>query len=91
MEFEWDENKNQLNIQRHRIDFFDACQIFDYPIIERIDNRRNYGEVRCVALGQLDGVVVHVVYTVRRGVTRIIFVRRGNRYERQIYKAHISG
>jgi uncharacterized DUF497 family protein len=33
MKFEWDESKNQINIEKHGIDFEDAKGIFDGPMI----------------------------------------------------------
>ncbi len=30
MDFQWDENKNQANIQKHGFDFTDAWEIFEY-------------------------------------------------------------
>ncbi|MBR6900719.1 MAG: BrnT family toxin [Synergistaceae bacterium] len=29
MQFEWDENKRQINIEKHGIDFADAVKIFE--------------------------------------------------------------
>ena len=31
MDFEWDENKNQLNKLKHDLDFEDAAAVFDDP------------------------------------------------------------
>ena len=91
MKFEWDENKNQLNIQHREIDFFDACKMFDYPTLRRIDNRKDYGEIRYVALGQLDKAIISMVYTMRTEVIRIISVRRANRRECKAYSSYING
>jgi uncharacterized DUF497 family protein len=33
MIFEWDELKNELNIDKHGFDFADAYQIFDLPML----------------------------------------------------------
>ena len=33
MKFEWDENKNELNIEKHGLDFEDAAEIFDSPML----------------------------------------------------------
>lgn len=33
MEFEWDNEKNRKNIEKHGIDFADAALIFDYPVL----------------------------------------------------------
>ena len=44
MEFEWDEAKNEANLAKHGIDFDDAIKLFTNRILERVDNRRDYGE-----------------------------------------------
>lgn len=33
MEFEWDENKRQSNLNKHGVDFIDAAKIFNYPVL----------------------------------------------------------
>ncbi|AZV39893.1 BrnT family toxin [Komagataeibacter xylinus] len=45
-------------------------------MIERLDNRRDYGELRVQAAGLIDGVPFMVVYTLRGDVTRIISARK---------------
>ena len=59
--------------------------------LERIDERHDYGEMRVVAIGVVEGLVLTVVYTDRqdrRGTItrRIISARRSNRDERQSYE-----
>jgi uncharacterized DUF497 family protein len=44
MEFEWDENKNLMNTEKHSIDFNDIINAFGLPIIIKEDRRKNYGE-----------------------------------------------
>ena len=46
--------KNAANIAKHRINFEDAVRIFDGPVLEKADDRREYGEVRIVAFGVVD-------------------------------------
>ena len=48
--FEWDELKNQINIRKHGIDFRDAVDVFDHPVLTAIDQREDYGEERWIAL-----------------------------------------
>ena len=85
MEFEWDSVKNQRNIAKHGIDFTDAVRIFERLTLTIIDNRRDYGEKRIVAMGTVEDVILYVVYTVRDGIWRIISARRANRRERKKY------
>ena len=32
MEFEWDENKAEINLKKHRISFHEAATVFDDPL-----------------------------------------------------------
>jgi len=89
VEFEWDEAKNQQNIAKHGIDFADAQPVFTKPMLVRLDDRMDYGEDRWIALGDLDGVVVVLVYTRRGENIRIISVRKANRDERKIYQDQV--
>lgn len=82
MEFEWDDGKHRRNEQERSIGFDVASSIFEGDTIERPDARRNYGEDRIKAIGTVEGVVLHVVYTRRGNVYRIISARRANRKER---------
>ena len=91
MEFEWDENKRQSNLSKHGIDFVDAAKIFNRPVLERVDNRYDYGETRIVALGEVNGVVLFVVYTWRGEIRRIISARRATKRERNKYYQTIYG
>ncbi|MDJ0843762.1 BrnT family toxin [Crocosphaera sp.] len=88
--FEWDENKRQANIEKHGIDFADLERIFTNPFIQRIDNRIDYGETRIILLGQLDGVILYIVYTWRGNVCRFISARRANQGERNKYHQSVS-
>ena len=86
MAFEWDAAKNAANIAKHGIDFEDATRIFDGPVLERPDERRNYGETRIVAFGVLENRELAVVYTMRGRRRRIISARRANSSEREAYR-----
>ncbi|MFZ0770862.1 MAG: BrnT family toxin [Candidatus Sulfotelmatobacter sp.] len=90
LSFEWDEEKNAANIKNHVIDFLDAALIFDNPTIEAIDDREDYGELRCVALGLSGEMVLHVIYTRRaENVVRIISARKANRHDAEKYYREI--
>jgi len=90
LSFEWDEEKNASNIENHGIDFLDAALIFENPTIEAIDDRADYGEMRCIALGLSGETVLHVVYTWRgENIIRIISARRANRHDAEKYYREI--
>ncbi|WP_292752304.1 BrnT family toxin [Nostoc sp. NMS4] len=63
MKFEWDQQKNEVNIVKHELDFADAYRIFRLPLRISLDNRQDYGEDRLIGLGMLDGRIVVVVFT----------------------------
>jgi uncharacterized DUF497 family protein len=91
MEFEWDENKRYTNLSKHGIDFVRAAAIFNSPILEREDNRYDYDESRLIALGETNGIVLFVVYTMRGSVYRIISARRATKREQRQYYQTIYG
>ena len=74
------------DLRKHGIDFSGAVRIFDGPVLEREDRRRDYGELRLVALGEVEGVLLAVVYTPRGSVFRIIPARKAHRYEKAAYR-----
>ena len=91
MRFEWDEAKNQTNIRKHGIDFNDAIDIFNHPMLTMLDDREDYGEDRWVAVGWLHAIVGVVVYTEHCGdVIRIISARKATRQEVRRYEQSLS-
>lgn len=88
MHFEWDENKNTLNIRKHKIDFSDVPAIFDGTVFIDYDAREEYGEDRWIGIGLLRGIVVVVVFTERgQDTIRLISARKANRNECERYYA----
>lgn len=90
-EFEWDEQKNIKNQEKHGISFEDAIEVFDYPMVTKVDNRFDYGEIRIIGIGRDDIAVIYsIVYTQREKKVRIISARRANKKERKIYGNYYS-
>jgi uncharacterized DUF497 family protein len=86
LEFEWDEEKARANLAKHCVSFLTAAEIFANQIMERIDDREDYGEIRFIALGSVDTEVYRVVFTWRGGnLIRIISAQKASRDEREIY------
>ena len=90
MTFEWDEQKRLANLAKHGVDFEAAKLIFDGPTLEFPDDRRDYGEKRIGAYGEVAGAVLFVVYTQRDQTRRIISARKAGTNERQTYLARIA-
>ena len=91
MDFAWDADKDADNQAKHGISFEEATQIFDGPILTKIDDRADYGEVREISMGMLspDAVLV-VVHTDRGEKTRLISARKANRRERQVFYDYLA-
>lgn len=85
MKFEWDENKNKSNIQKHGVNFSDSAKIFERTMVVQLDERADYGENRWIGLGQLENIVIVIVFTRRNNSVRIISIRKANKQERRIY------
>jgi len=91
MEFEWDDAKDQTNIRKHGISFSEAKHIFDGPVLTRVDDRSDYGELRTISLGLLSpDAPLLVVHTARGEKTRLISARKANRQEREIYYDYLE-
>ena len=91
MNYEWDQAKNAANIVKHGIDLEDAAAIFDGPVLETADRRRDYGEPRIAAVGIAHGLELFVVYTMRGRNRRLISARRASRNERKAYYQAVAG
>ncbi len=92
MQFEWDENKNRENLQKHGFDFADAWQLFENPLLVRLDNRKDYGEGRWIGIGKMsNGVSSVLVFTERNPETiRVISMRKASKKERKNYEKNIE-
>lgn len=91
MNFEWDKSKNKTNIDKRDLDFADAWQIFDAPMLVRIDNRKYYGEKRFVGIGFLKNLVVVIVFTEpNEQMIRVVSLRKALKYEREEFEKYIT-
>ena len=91
MDFEWDLAKSQRNEAERGLPFELAMLLFDEPLLERVDDRQPYGEIGIRAIGRVEQVMLHCVYTMRGDIRRIISLRYANRKERNAYRATFPG
>ncbi len=84
MELEWDQAKNQRNIENHGIGF-EAIRGFDWEsaLIYRNDRR---GEHRWVAVGYIGSRLHRIAYAHRGNARRIISLFKANARERKRYE-----
>lgn len=82
MEFEWDKAKSEDCYVQRGFDFLYAIRASLDPKRTTLrDSRRDYGEERYRLLGEIEGRVFVVVFTVRNSVLRIISARKANKRE----------
>ena len=83
--FEWDDEKEKVNIEKHGISFSTASLIFeDEDRIEIYDSVHSNEEDRYITIGSV-GKVLFVVYTNRKEAIRLISARLANARERRLY------
>jgi uncharacterized DUF497 family protein len=87
MEFEWDDSKHQRNLHQRGLGFDFAALIFEGPVIILADERYDYGEKRQKAIGEIEGIVVTVVFTDRGEFRRIIAAWPASRQERKLWRS----
>lgn len=86
-EFEWDEDKAEVNLRKHGVSFELACEVFfDRNALSIADNSQAYAEDRFLTLGMAGGcVVLLVVSTDRDRRIRLISARKATNRETQRY------
>ena len=83
--YEWDENKNKSNQQKHSLSFEKAKEAFqDENAVEFRGNSTT--ELRILRIGKTLGkILIAVVYTLRSVSIRIISARQANNQETKAY------
>jgi uncharacterized DUF497 family protein len=87
--FEWDEEKNKLNQQRHGIRFEDAKFVFNDPCrVILSDLYHSEIEERWLAIGVVNRALF-VVFTERgENIIRLISARMATKAEEKLYNDH---
>ena len=87
MEFEWDEAKSDECFRSRGFDFPYASGAFrDENRSVGRDRRWDYGEDRYRLLGEIEGRVFVLIYTIRGSAIRIISARKANSKEVREYE-----
>jgi uncharacterized DUF497 family protein len=73
--------KNAINIAKHGISLARAEDMNMETAVIITDDRFDYGEVRYLAFGDIDGSSDCLVFTLRGNEVRAISLRRANRKE----------
>lgn len=86
MEFEFDSDKSSVNRQKHGIDFEDAQELWEDPMLLEAPARTE-DEPRFMAIGRIGDRFWSAIYAMREGRCRIISVRRARKEEVQAYES----
>ena len=81
MRITFDPTKRDKALSERGLDFDDAALIFAGVTLEIEDTRKDYGEVRVICYGMLEGRMVVVGYTPRGADRHIFSMRKANERE----------
>ena len=85
MQYEWDQNKRETNLDKHDVDFLTALEFDWQTALVYEDVRSGYEEHRFWALGLIQERVHVLVFTRRESFVRIISLRKANKRETRRY------
>jgi len=84
-DFEWDDEKDEINIVKHGVSFAEAATVFADPMAVYLDD--GSGTERMVVIGtSLQERLLFVVHVVRGSRDRIISARKAEAPERSVYE-----
>ena len=85
--FEWDEEKNLANIEKHGIDFEEILEVFDDPaFLTGYDFEHSETEDRYYGIGNLNGIlIVLVFFTEKKARIRLLSARQADKDLREEY------
>ena len=92
MRYEWDQNKNYANQNKHGISVDEAIEIFDDPLhVSILDEKYSYFEERWIPVGTTKNMSIIVVVNLffsdeGEEVIRVISVREATNNERKQYE-----
>ena len=85
MRFEFDPHKDQLNLHKHGVSLALSSELDWDSALLWVDERRDYGETRILALAPRTAILYYVAFVDRGDVRRVISLRRANRREVRRY------
>ena len=85
--FEWDEEKNLLNVKKHGIAFDEILEIFDDPaFLTGFDFEHSLHEDRYYGIGSLNGILIVLVFFLEKGERiRLISARQAEHDAQEAY------
>ncbi len=86
----YDPDKRALTLTERGLDFEDAPIVFAGLTVEVQDTRKDYGEVRMLCYGKLEGRLIVIGYTPRGADRHIFSMRKANRREQDRLAPYFS-
>lgn len=87
LQFCWDGSKAASNLEKHDVTFEAATYVFDDPMRLEQDDVFAQDEYRSITTGQIDDMLLTVVYSMPEdNLCRIISARRATARERNDYE-----
>lgn len=88
VDYDWDDEKAESNLEKHGVSFEEAATIFDDPLyVDFYDPDHSVDEHRYLIMGQSTaGRLLIVAYTERDDVVRLISAREVTSAERKVYE-----
>jgi hypothetical protein len=79
-------------LKKHGLDFADAPEIFEGPMLVNLDNCHDYGEDRWIGIGVTKGRAVVIIFTEKHGgeTIRVISLRKALKHERNKFEEKIK-
>lgn len=89
--FEWDEDKNEINKNKHSISFEEITDVFDDPyFLVRYDKKHSIQEDRRNGVGCINGLLVLVTTFTERERIRIISAQKADNNLKEVYYDYIK-
>ena len=77
----FDPAKREKTLSERGLDFADAAEVFAGVTLEIEDTRKDYGEIRVICYGMLEGRMIVVGYTPRGADRHVFSMRKANERE----------
>ncbi|CCW19777.1 hypothetical protein EBBID32_41470 [Sphingobium indicum BiD32] len=90
MKISFDPAKRLKTLQERGLDFADAAQVFDGPILTREDDRFDYPEPRFQTFGLVNDRLVMMVWSPTEEGMRVISMRKCNDREQKAYARRLG-
>lgn len=84
MKFEYDNAKSKANKEKHGIDFEEAKELWENPYVE-VPSKYN-DEQRKLVIGRIQQKFWTAIITERKGIVRLISIRRSRIEEKKLYE-----